>query len=89
MNSTNGAETIHRIPGVDSPVGSLGIPDGDIVQLWEGRIGAVIRCLSGVAWITQQEHGRDRVLDPGEEFLIDHAGIYEIQGLGPTRVALR
>jgi len=65
------------------------IPDGDIILLWVGHVGRVFQCLSGAAWITQQEPGRDRILDPGEEMIVDHAGIYRIQGLGTTRVALR
>lgn len=65
------------------------IADGEIVQIWVGRVNRVFHCLSGVAWITQQEPGRDRFLDPDEEMLLDHAGIYEIQGLGATRVLLR
>jgi hypothetical protein len=71
-----------------SELGSMAIPDGGVVKLWEGYTGRAIRCLSGAAWITQEGDGRDYVLDPGEELFIDREGVVVIQGLGNTRVTI-
>lgn len=87
---TRKREVVHEFNGSNSAeVGSMGIPEGGIVKLWEGYLGRTIRCLSGAAWITQEGDGRDYVLDAGEEMVIDHPGVVVIQGLGKSRVVIR
>jgi hypothetical protein len=87
--ATKKRERVHDLAGTGSGAGSMAIPEGGIVKLWEGYVGRAIRCLTGTAWVTQEGDGRDIILDPAEEFVIDREGVVVIQGLGPTRVAIR
>jgi hypothetical protein len=55
----------------------------------QGRkmVGHAIRCLSGTLWVTQEGDGRDYVLAPGDEFVIESTGVIVVQAFAPALVA--
>jgi hypothetical protein len=63
----------------------LAFAAGQTVSLYDA-IGTRITCLSGALWITQENEGRDIVLNPGKEVTLDRKGktvIYAVnQSLG-------
>lgn len=51
--------------------------------------GALIRCLRGVLWITQNRDQRDIVLNAGESFTLDRKGPAMVWSLADSTVELR
>ena len=51
--------------------------------------GALIRCLRGALWITQNRDQRDIVLEPGESFQLDRKGPAMVWALSDSAVDLR
>jgi Protein of unknown function (DUF2917) len=51
---------------------------GQVATLHNAQ-GTHIECLSGWLWITQERDGRDIMLDPGEEVMLDRKGKTVIQ----------
>lgn len=60
----------------------------DKYRMWDiegDRRGDVIRCLSGMLWITQQGDLNDYVLIPGQDFWVTRAGTVVVQALEDSK----
>lgn len=64
----------------------LEIETGRLVSLGRGEGGRVIQCLSGIAWVTQENDARDHILGAGEELLIQSPGLVVVQALRSARL---
>lgn len=54
-----------------------------------GAHGALIRCLRGVLWVTQNRDQRDIVLNAGESFTLDRRGPAMVWSLADSTLELR
>jgi len=61
----------------------LALPRWDTVTL-DGARGALVRCLEGGLWITQDGDGNDHVVAAGGSFRVDRDGVVVMQA---TRAA--
>ena len=56
----------------------------------EDGIGIEVKALRGNLWITQEGDSKDKVLGPGESFVIDRAGLTLVTALlGPAVLVLQ
>ncbi len=62
---------------------------GGLVRLGDAE-GTLVRCRSGAVWVTLERDDRDILLEPGQEFVIDRAGLSLVCAIaGPAEVAIR
>lgn len=62
---------------------------GGLVRLGDAQ-GTLVRCRSGAVWVTLERDDRDILLEPGQEFVIDRAGLSLVCAIaGPAEVAIR
>jgi len=50
--------------------------------------GALVRCLEGAVWITQDGDRADHVVGAGDSFRVDRDGTVIVQATRPARVAI-
>lgn len=53
-----------------------------------GAVGRVVRCLSGVVWVTQEGDAQDHLLARCEEMRVERGGILAIQALRRAEVVI-
>lgn len=62
---------------------------GGLIRLGDAE-GTTVRCLSGAVWVTLERDDRDILLEPGQEFSIDRAGLSLVCAIaGPAEVSIR
>lgn len=65
---------------------SLLLPRGGVIRLTDAA-GTRVTCRSGAAWITLDDDRRDIVLEAGDQFVIDRAGLTLVCALaGPAAI---
>jgi len=60
---------------------------GALHTVRNGR-GALLQCLAGTLWLTQEDDQRDIVLEAGEEKLIEHDGLSIVSALSDASFLL-
>jgi len=71
----------------DLELSAIQLLRGDLRRLDNGR-GALLQCLTGTLWLTQQDDPRDIVLEAGEEAVIDHDGTSIVSALSDASFVL-
>lgn len=62
---------------------------GGLIRLGDAE-GTTVRCLSGAVWVTLERDDRDILLESGQEFAIDRAGLSLVCAIaGPAEVTIR
>ena len=64
--------------------GEISLKARSIYRIEDGA-GALIECLSGVLWITQNGDHRDITLEDGQRFWLDRDGLAIVYGLEAAR----
>lgn len=63
----------------------LGLDQDQLIAVRDGK-GVRVACLSGALWITQELSATDVLLEAGESFVIDHAGLTLVMALRPSNL---
>jgi hypothetical protein len=62
---------------------------GGLIRLGDAE-GTTVRCHSGAVWVTLERDDRDILLEDGQEFTIDRAGLSLVCAIaGPAEVVIR
>ena len=55
-------------------------------MLLHDATGSMVKCLSGIVWLTMEGDYRDIVLEPGESFVVDHDGLTILAAQQPNAI---
>ena len=58
------------------------------LRLFRAR-GAVVTCVRGAVWLTQDDDPRDVILEPGQRFVIDGNRLALVSPFEPSRVTVQ
>ena len=62
---------------------------GEVLDIHDGA-GLAVTCLGGTVWITQSHDPADVVLDRGQSFVLDRAGLALVSApVAPAAIAVR
>ena len=78
-------------PGTDtrrSVATNLLLTSGKLIVLQDSA-GSRVNCMYGQLWITQENDGRDIILEAGQSYTLDRQGKAIIQGMPCARVDIR
>ncbi len=59
----------------------IDLDNQELLKFEFGQPGAVVRCITGILWLTQPCDLHDHLLIAGQSFTLDQAGIVLVQGL--------
>ncbi len=71
----------------DLELSAIQLKRGHLRRVDNGR-GALLQCLTGTLWLTQEDDPRDIVLEAGEETIIDRDGTSIVSALSDTSFVL-
>ena len=60
---------------------------GETVPVRDG-LGRTVRAHSGRVWITEENGGRDVVLEPGESFRLAHCGLALVEAFSDASISI-
>ncbi len=72
---------------IKARIARLALPQRDTFTLEAAR-GALVRCLDGLVWITQDGDRADHLVGAGDSFRIDRDGTVVVQATRAARVAI-
>jgi len=72
---------------IKTRIARLALKPRDTLTLEAAR-GALVRCLEGLVWITQDGDRADHVVGAGDSFRVDRDGSVIVQATRPARVAI-
>ena len=72
---------------IKARIARLALRPRDTLTLDAAR-GALVRCLEGLVWITQDGDRADHVVGAGDWFRVDRDGAVVVQATRPARVAI-
>jgi hypothetical protein len=67
---------------------AIDLPEHAVVRLDGDQRGLVLRCETGVSWVTQEQDGLDHVLRAGQRFVVRQPGVVVIEALRHSRIAV-
>src|SRR3954465_12182163 len=68
------------------PTGSIRLEERQVFDIHNG-VGLSVRCVSGAVWITQDGDRDDRIIKPGQTFVLDRKGLTLVSApIGPATV---
>ncbi len=62
------------------------LPEGAVLSLRHAAPGLLVRCLSGMVWVTQEGDSRDYILERGDTFRVERRGAVAVQALSSARI---
>ncbi|HRH85752.1 MAG TPA: DUF2917 domain-containing protein [Rubrivivax sp.] len=71
----------------DLKLPAIWLRHGELHRIVDGK-GAVVQCLSGTVWLTQQSDPRDLVLEAGDEAPIERDGTSIVSALSDAQFVL-
>ena len=72
---------------IKARIARLALKQRDTLTLEAAR-GALVRCLEGLVWITQDGDRADHIVAAGDSFRVDRDGSVIVQATRPARVAI-
>jgi len=72
---------------IKARIARLALRPRDTLTLDAAR-GALVRCLEGLVWITQDGDRADHVVAAGDAFRVDRDGAVVVQATRPARIAI-
>ena len=72
---------------IKARIARLALKQRDTLTLEAAR-GALVRCLEGLVWITQDGDRADHIVAAGDSFRVDRDGAVILQATRPARVAI-
>jgi Protein of unknown function (DUF2917) len=72
---------------IKARIARLALGRRDTLTLEAAR-GALVRCLEGLVWITQDGDRADHIVAAGDSFRVDRDGSVIVQATRPARVAI-
>ena len=72
---------------IKARIARLALKQRDTLTLEAAR-GALVRCLEGLVWITQDGDRADYIVAAGDSFRVDRDGSVIVQATRPARVAI-
>lgn len=72
---------------IKARIARLALRQRDTLTLDAAR-GALVRCLDGLVWITQDGDRADHVVGAGDSFRVDRDGTVVVQATRPARLAI-
>jgi len=72
---------------IKARIARLALRPRDTLTLDAAR-GALVRCLDGLVWITQDGDRADHIVAAGDSFRVDRDGPVIVQATRPARVAI-
>lgn len=72
---------------IKAPIARLALHRRDTLTLEAAR-GALVRCLDGFVWITQDGDRTDHIVRAGDSFRVDRDGAVVVQATRAARVAI-
>ena len=72
---------------IKARIARLALKQRDTLTLEAAR-GALVRCLEGLVWITQDGDRADHIVSAGDTFRVDRDGSVIVQATRPARVAI-
>jgi hypothetical protein len=72
---------------IKARIARLALRQRDTLTLEAAR-GALVRCLEGLVWITQDGDRADHIVAAGDSFRVDRDGSVIVQATRPARVAI-
>lgn len=67
--------------------GALRLADGQTLKVLDGA-GSMVCCNEGTVWVTEEDQGRDVVLQAGACVRLKRAGLTLVQALSPASLSI-